>query len=78
VFCAYAQPEGAGITYYPNNTDTFTTQIGNPQGTVTITEVTATTISGTFSAKLFAWNDTSGNTVIYTITNGSFTAKLDK
>ncbi|WP_426669880.1 hypothetical protein ACPPVU_01300 [Mucilaginibacter sp. McL0603] len=75
---SYAQKETADITYYPNDTDIFTTQIGNPQATVTITEVTATTISGTFSGKLFAWDDTAGNTVVYTITNGSFTAKIDK
>ncbi len=66
------------ITYYPNNTDTFTTQPGSSQGSVTITEVTATTISGTFSGTLYASNDLSGLHLLYTITNGSFSAKLDK
>ena len=61
--------------YSTNGSDNFTTQPANPQGTVTITEVTSTTISGTFSGKLFAYDDYAGATVVYTITNGSFTAK---
>jgi hypothetical protein len=74
----YVQQDAAMITYYPNASDIFTTQPGNPVGTVTITEVTSTTISGTFAGKLFAWSDTAGNTFVYTITNGSFTAKINK
>jgi len=75
---SFAQPGGSALFYYPNANDTYITQPKNPQGTVTITEVTATTISGTFSGKLFADNDFDGITVVYTITNGSFTAKINK
>lgn len=76
VISSYAQPDGAVITYYPNDTDIFTTQPGSSQGSVTITAVTTTTISGTFSGTLYASNDLSGLHLLYTITNGSFTAKL--
>ena len=75
---SFAQPDGSALFYSPNANDTYMTQPGNPQGTVTITEVTATTISGTFSGKLFAGDDFSGTSVLYTITNGSFTAKINK
>ena len=69
------QADGATFYYSTNSTDEFTSQPANPQGSITITEVTSTTISGTFSGKLFAYNDYAGATVVYTITNGSFTAK---
>jgi hypothetical protein len=78
VISSYAQPDGAVITYYLNDTDTFTTQPGSSQGSVTITSVTSTSISGTFSGTLYTSNDLSGLHQLYTITNGSFTAKLDK
>jgi hypothetical protein len=75
---SFGQADGATFFYWPVGTDEFTSQPGNPQGSVTITAVTSTTISGTFSAKLFAQADFSGTTVLYTITNGSFTAKINK
>ena len=67
--------DGAILFYYTSLTDIFTTQPANAQGSVTITDVTSTTISGTFSGKLFASGDFSGTKVLYTITNGTFTAK---
>ncbi|MDB5024258.1 MAG: hypothetical protein JWP78_2013 [Mucilaginibacter sp.] len=73
---SFGQADGATFFYYPNATDNFATQPANPQGLVTITGVTSTTITGTFSGKLFASDDFAGTTVIYTVTNGSFTAKL--
>jgi len=78
VIPGFAQPDAAIFYYFPNSTDIFSSQPGNPQGSVTITDVTSTTISGTFSVKLFASNDLSGTSVIYTITNGSFTARIIK
>jgi hypothetical protein len=62
------------LVYYPNNTDMFTSQSANADGIATITDVTDTTISGTFSGTLFE----GGNAVTYTITNGSFKAKINK
>jgi len=62
------------LIYYPNSTDIFTTQSANAEGIVTITDVTDTTISGTFSGKLFE----PGNALVYTVTNGSFKAKINK
>jgi hypothetical protein len=75
VASSFGQADGATLFYYPNTTDNFATQPANPQGSVTITGVTSTTITGTFSGKLFASDDLTGTTVIYTITNGSFTAQ---
>ena len=67
--------DAATFYYSTNSTDEFTSQPTNTQGSVSITGVTSTTISGTFSGKLFAYDDYAGATVVYTITNGSFTAK---
>jgi hypothetical protein len=75
---AYGDPDGAGFFYWPNNTDYYTSQPAYPDGSITITGVTATTISGTFSGKLFAPGDFSGISALYTITNGTFTAKINK
>ena len=61
--------------YWINSTDQFSSQSAHPQGSVAITEVTSTTISGTFSGKLF---DLGGISTLYTITNGSFKAKVNK
>jgi len=68
------QPDKSIINFEPNSASDFTTMQANAQGLVTITNVTATAISGTFSAKLFAPSDIAGTTVIYTITDGTFTA----
>jgi len=64
--------------YWINSTDQFSSQSGNPHGSVTITAATSTTISGTFSGKLFDPGDLGGINPLYTITNGSFTAKVIK
>ncbi len=56
----------------------FTSQSSNPQGTLTITEITSDHIKGTFTMKLFKPDDTNGTTVIYTITQGVFYAKVTK
>lgn len=53
----------------------FDSAVNNPQGSVTITAATATTISGTFSGKLYPSGDIDGILSGYTITNGSFNAK---
>ena len=72
---SFSQPNSSALFYYPNANDSYNTQPSNAQGTVSITEVTSTTISGTFSGKLFASDDFNGEHIIYTITSGSFTAK---
>ncbi|SHN34748.1 hypothetical protein [Mucilaginibacter sp. OK098] len=75
VASSFSQLDASTLYYFTNASDVFNTQTGNAQGTVSITEVTSTSIKGTFSGKLFAENDFTGTTVLYTITNGSFTAK---
>lgn len=70
------QVGGSVLFYFPNSTDMFVTQPVNAQGTVTVTAITASTISGTFSGKLFAQSDYNANNVIYTITDGTFTALI--
>ncbi|MDB5090417.1 MAG: hypothetical protein JWR09_4411 [Mucilaginibacter sp.] len=72
---SFSQLDAATLFYFTTESDVFTTQPGNAQGTVSITEVTSANIKGTFSGKLFAEDDFTGTTVLYTITNGSFTAK---
>jgi len=63
------------LAYYVTDSETDQTQVVNPQGTVTITDVSSTVIKGTFSAKLFDAGDFEGQTVTYTITSGTFTAQ---
>jgi len=75
---SFGQTDCASFFYWPNSTDMYVNQRNNPQGVITITAVTPTTISGTFSCKLFAGVDIDGINVLYTITNGSFTAKINK
>ena len=70
-----APKDGLILFYFKNDTDVFTTQPANPIGKVTITEVTSSTIKGTFSGKLFSEDDFTGEHVLYTIAGGSFTAK---
>ena len=72
---SFSQLDASTLFYFTTESDVFTTQPGNAQGTVSITEVTSSSIKGTFSGKLFAEDDFTGTTVLYTITNGSFTAK---
>jgi hypothetical protein len=70
------QADASALFYFTNETDSFNTLPLNPSGTVTITDVTSTTVKGTFSGKLYAFGDEQATNVIYTITNGSFTAKI--
>lgn len=63
------------VTLFYSPTDSTDFNSANAQGSVTISGVTATTITGTFSGKLFAQDDFDGTHVIYTVTNGAFTAK---
>jgi hypothetical protein len=72
------QKGGVTLFYNPNANDDFNTQPAAPVGSVTITEITATTISGTFSGTLYAGDDFSVIHPVYTVTNGSFTAKINK
>jgi hypothetical protein len=65
-----------GLSYSPDPSDIFETQAENPQGTVTFTGVGSGFIQGTFSGKLFATTDLAGTNVKYTVTGGSFTAKM--
>jgi hypothetical protein len=74
---SFTQPNSMALFYYPNATDEYVTQPANAQGSVTITGVTSTTISGTFSGTLFASDDLNGTTVKATITEGTFTAKIN-
>jgi hypothetical protein len=74
----FGQENSSALLYFTNDTDLFATQPGKPQGSVTLTEVTSTTIKGTFSGELFAEDDFTGDHVLYTITNGSFTALRGK
>jgi hypothetical protein len=71
----FGQAGSSAMVFLPNGKDQFCTQPGNPQGIVTITAVKTNTISGTFSAKLFKTSDFDGDTVRYTIANGTFVAK---
>jgi hypothetical protein len=63
------------LFYFTTDTDVSTTQLANPIGTITITDVTSSTIKGTFSGKLFSEDDFTGDHILYTIAGGSFTAK---
>jgi hypothetical protein len=69
-----AAANSSSFVFFTDASHDFITQTANPQGTVMITGVSSSTITGTFSGDLFAPNDTNGSTVIYTITNGVFTA----
>ncbi len=71
----FGQTESSTLIYFLSDSDFNTTQPGSAQGTVTITEVNASLIKGTFSGKLFAHDDFNGEHVTYTVTNGSFSAQ---
>jgi hypothetical protein len=78
VSTTFNQANSAALIYFPNQNDFFATQPGNPQGTVSITDVTTDIIKGTFSGKLFTQDDFDGTTVKYTITGGTFVATRPK
>jgi len=68
--------QGTAILFYsPDGTNYFNTQVAAPEGTVTITDVTATTIKGTFSGKLYSADDSNAETLKYTVTSGTFVAQ---
>jgi len=72
------QSGSAIIDFSPDGASNYITQPANAQGSVTITDISATEMKGTFSAKLFAPADVSGTNVLSTITNGTFTASVSK
>jgi hypothetical protein len=72
-----AEANAATLIYATDATDTFVTQPANAQGSVTFSAASTTGFTGTFSGKLFAKSDVTGTTVVYTITNGAFTAKYN-
>jgi hypothetical protein len=61
--------------FFPDSTRTYTTQIANPIGSVTITSVNSSEIKGTFNGGLYGWNDAYAVELDYTIAGGTFTAK---
>jgi hypothetical protein len=73
----FLQPKSMGLYFSPDTVNTYTTQPSKPVGSVTITEITATEVKGTFSGNLFDELDFDGNNLLYTITNGTFTAKRE-
>ncbi len=70
----FGQQDGSALLYFPNNSDFFATQPGNPQGSVTVTDITSGDVTGPFSGKLFTQDDYAGADVKYTITDGTFVA----
>ena len=68
---------GVAAYYTPDGDESsFSSQLANPQATLTIDEVTSDHIKGTFTVKLFLHSDTAGSHVVYTITNGKFYAQV--
>jgi hypothetical protein len=65
------------LYFSPDTVNTYVTQTAKPVGSVTITAITATEIKGTFSGDLFGEFDSNGSNLLYTISSGSFTAKLE-
>ena len=72
---SFGQLNVMALFFFPDTTNTYTTQPASPAGTVTITDVSSTYIKGTFSGKLFASDDFSATKLLYTVTNGTFVAK---
>jgi len=69
------QSHSMTLYFFPDSVRTYTTQIANPIGSVTITSVTTTEVKGTFNGGLYGWNDAYAIELNYNITNGTFTAK---
>ncbi len=68
-------PVGSMTMFYSTSaTGLFTTQAGNPVGSVTITAVSSTEIKGNFSGNLYDTDDSEGLTLKHKITDGTFTA----
>jgi hypothetical protein len=72
---SFAQANALTLFFFPDTTNTYATQPANHTGVVTITDVSATYVKGTFSGKLFASDDFNATSLLYGITNGSFVAK---
>ena len=64
------------LAYSPDPSAVYFTQALNPQGKVTITSLGSGFIQGTFSGQLFDAADLAGAHLKYTITEGTFTAKM--
>jgi hypothetical protein len=73
----FEQPHSMTLFFFPDTTNAYVTQVARPIGSVTITAVTSSEIRGTFSGGLFSSDDFEASALIYTITNGSFTAKRE-
>jgi len=73
----FEQPHSMSLFFFPDTTNAYVTQVAQPIGSVTITAVTSSQIKGTFSGGLFNSDDFDATALIYTITNGSFTAKRE-
>ncbi len=68
-------PESTSFLYWADALNYYGTTTGNPQATVTITSVSSTYISGTFSGAMSVRTDP--NFVAdFAVTGGSFTAKI--
>ena len=74
---SFEQLHSSALNYFVNDSTEYVSQPAQAIGSVTITEVTSAEIKGTFSGNLYGPLDFDGNTLLYTATNGSFTAKRD-
>lgn len=75
---AYAQPNSMSLFYTDAANNDYGSQIADPTGSITITSVTSTTIKGTFTGKLYNFDDTGASNLKYTITGGTFVAEMPK
>jgi len=73
----FLQPNSMGLFFSPDTVNNYSTQPSKPVGSVTITEITATEVKGTFTGDLFSELDFNGDNLLYTISEGTFTAKRD-
>jgi hypothetical protein len=75
---AYVQPNSMTMFYTDAANNDYSTQLTDPTGSITITSVSSTTIKGTFSGKLYDFDDTAATDLKYTITDGTFVAQMPK
>lgn len=75
---AYVQPNSMTIFYTDAANNDYGTQLTDPTGSITITSVTSTTVKGTFTGKLYDFDDTNATNLKYTITGGTFVAEMPK
>jgi len=69
------QLHSSTLYFFPDSVKTYTTQLANPIGVVTITSVTAYEIKGTFTGGLYGWQDAYAVILDYTISSGTFVAR---